>query len=109
MIITTEDVLLFAYIYVFCFLGAFSKDMLDTFLDKIPKVLIFKVLVSSLAVAILLYGASEYMLSKISYKPFAAICYISGIVSFEGMTKYNNIKEILELINEFKIWLKDKK
>lgn len=109
MLVSQDDFLLFIYIYVFCFLGAFSKDMLDTFLEKIPKVLIFKVLTSSLAAAFLLYGLSEFLLSKIPYRPFTAVCYISGIVSFEGMAKYDNIKEILELINEFKIWLKDKK
>ena len=98
MLVSQEDLLLFIYIYVFCFLGAFSKDMLDTFLDKIPKVLIFKVLISSLAVAILLYGLSEYVISKISYRPFSAVCYIFGIVSFEAMTRYNSIKDIGSLI-----------
>ena len=92
------DLILFAYTYVFCFLGAFSKDMLDIFLNKIPKVLVLKVLISSLAVAILVYGLSEYLLSKISFKPFTAICYISGIISFEFMTKYNSIQNIGSLI-----------
>ncbi|ABW18671.1 hypothetical protein [Alkaliphilus oremlandii] len=99
MLVTQEDLLLFIYIYVFSFLGAFSKDMLDTFLEKIPKVLIFKVLTSSLAVTILLYGASEYLLNKISYKPFTAICYIFGIISFELMVRYSNIKNIKTFIN----------
>lgn len=98
MLVTTEDILLFIYIYIFCFLGAFSKDMLDTFLDKIPKVLILKVLISSLSASILLYGTSGYLLSKITYKPFTAICYIFGIISFEGLTKYNSIQEIGSLI-----------
>jgi len=83
--------------------------MLDTFLDKIPKVLIFKVITSSLAVAIILYGASEYLLSTISYRPFTAICYISGIVSFEIIVKYSSIKEILDATEEFKMWRKSKK
>jgi len=74
--------------------------MLDTFLEKIPKVLIFKVLISSLAVAILLYGASEYILNKISYRPFTALCYIFGILSFEGMVRYSNINDIYTLINK---------
>jgi len=74
--------------------------MLDTFLDKIPKVLILKVIISSLTVAILLYGTSEYLLSKISYRPFTAICYIFGIVSFEGMVRYSSIKDIGSLIKE---------
>ncbi len=100
MLITTEDLLLFIYIYIFCFLGAFSKDMLDTFLDKIPKVLIFKVLTSSLAVTILLYGTSEYLLVKIYYKSFTAISYILGIVSFELMVHYSNIKNIKTFIGE---------
>ncbi|QUH18950.1 hypothetical protein [Alkaliphilus sp. B6464] len=98
MLVSVEDILLFAYIYLFYFLGAFSKDMLDTFLDKIPKVLIFKVLTSSFAVSILLYGRSEYLLNKLSYRPFTAVCYVLGIVSFEGMVKYNNIKDIGSLI-----------
>lgn len=109
MLITIEDVLLFAYIYVFCFLGAFSKDMLDTFLDKIPKVLILKVLISSLSVAILLYGFSEHILEKLSFKVLTSICYIFGILSFECMEKYSNIREVLELVDEFKIWTKNKK
>jgi len=85
---------------VFCFLGAFSKDMLDTFLDKIPKVLIFKVLVSSLAVAILLYGFSEYLLEKLSFKMLTSICYVFGIVSFEVMVRYSNINDIYTLIKK---------
>lgn len=108
MLITIADILLFFYIYVFCFLGAFSKDMLDIFLDKIPKVLIFKVLISSLAVTTLLYGASEYLLNKISYRPFTAICYTLGLVSFEITIRYSDAKEILDLIQEFKAWRKNK-
>jgi len=100
MVVSLDDIIIFIYIYIFCFLGAFSKDMLDTFLDKIPKVLIFKVITSSLAVAILLYGSSEYLLSKISYRPFTAICYIFGIVSFESMVRYSSIKNICTLIKE---------
>lgn len=106
MLISIEDMLLFIYIYVFCFLGAFSKDMLDIFLEKIPKVLIFKVLISSLAVTVLIFGASEYLIDKLSYKPFTAICYIFGIISFELLSKYSNTKEILDTIEEFKRWKK---
>jgi len=98
MLVSQEDLLLFIYIYVFCFLGAFSKDMLDTFLEKIQKVLIFKVLISSLAVTILIYGLSEYLLIKMSYRPFTAVCYIFGIISFECMTRYNSIQEIGALL-----------
>jgi len=72
--------------------------MLNTFLDKISKVLIFKVIISSLDVAILLYEASEYLLNKISYKPFTTICYIFGIVSFEVIVRYSSIKNIGSLI-----------
>ena len=109
MLVTSEDFLLFIYIYVFCFLGAFSKDMLDTFLDKISRVLIFKVLTSSFAVTILVYGLSEYLLSKISYRSFTTVCYILGIVSFEIMIKYSSAKEILEIIEDFKKWRINKK
>jgi len=98
MLVNLDDIILFIYIYLFCFLGAFSKDMLDTFLDKISKVLIFKVITSSLAVAILLYGSSEYLLCKISYRPFTALCYIFGIISFECLAKYNSIQEIRTLL-----------
>jgi len=100
MLVSLDDIILFVYIYLFCFLGAFSKDMLDTFLEKISKVLIFKVLISALAVAILSYGASEYLLDKLSFKPFTALCYILGIVSFEVFVKYSNIKNISSLIKE---------
>lgn len=71
--------------------------------DLNTKVLIFKVLTSSLAMAILLYGASEYLLNKIPYKPFTAVCYIFGIVSFEGMVRYSSIKDIGSLIKEIYI------
>jgi len=98
MLVSLDDLVLFTYIYLFCFLGAFSKDMLDTFLEKTSKVLIFKVLISSLAVAILLYGSSEYLLNKLSYRLFTSICYVFGIVSFEGMTRYSSIKDIRTLI-----------
>lgn len=80
--------------------------MLDIFLEKIPKVLIFKVLISSLAVTVLIFGASEYLIDKLSYKPFTAICYIFGIISFELLSKYSNTKEILDTIEEFKRWKK---
>jgi len=100
MLVSLDDLILFIYIYLFCFLGAFSKDILDTFLDKISRVLIFKVITSSLAVAILLYGFSEYLLSKISYRPFTSVCYILGIVSFEVMVRYSSIKDIGILIKK---------
>lgn len=38
------------------------------------------------------------MLNKVSYRNFTAVCYILGIVSFEGMTRYNSIKDIDLLI-----------
>jgi len=100
MLISRNDITLFVYIYVFCFLGAFSKDMLDTFLEKIPKVLILKVLISSLSVAVLLYGLSEYLLEKLSFKFLSAICFVLGILSFEGITKYSSIKDIQALVRK---------
>ncbi|SET46019.1 hypothetical protein SAMN05660297_02466 [Natronincola peptidivorans] len=104
-----EDVTLFAYIYLFCFLGAYSKDVVDTFLEKTTEVLILKVLTSSLAVAVLLYGASEYLLNKLSYRPFTAVCYTLGLVSFEVVVRYSNLQEVLDLIQEFLLWRKNKK
>jgi len=98
MVVTIDDIILFIYIYIFCFLGAFSKDMLDSFLEKIPKILIFKVLISSLTATTLIYGLSEYLLNKISYRPLTALCYIFGIVSFEGMVRYSSIKDIGSLM-----------
>ncbi|SET58577.1 hypothetical protein SAMN05660297_02833 [Natronincola peptidivorans] len=97
-----EDVTLFAYIYLFCFLGAYSKDVVDTFLEKISEVLILKVLTSSLAVAILLYGASGYLLNKLSYRPFTAVCYTLGLISFEVVVRYSSMQEIFEVMEEYK-------
>ncbi|MCC5912719.1 MAG: hypothetical protein JJT76_20065 [Clostridiaceae bacterium] len=109
MITLPEDITLFCYIYFFCFLGAYSKDLVDTFLDKITEVLILKVLISSLGVTILLYGISEYLLERISYRFFTAICYTFGVTSFKVVVKYNNVQEFLLLINEFRKWRTGKK
>ena len=100
MLITTDDLLLFTYIHLFCFLGAFSKDILDIFLDRIPKVLIFKVLISTLCVTVLLYGLSDLLLNKLSYRLFTTVCFVFGIVSFELSVNYNNINKIKGLIKE---------
>ncbi|ARE89068.1 hypothetical protein CLFO_34740 [Clostridium formicaceticum] len=77
------ELLFLSYIYLFCFLGALSKDLLETFLGNIEEILVMKVIVSSLAVAIVLYGGSDKILEKMACKPFTALCYIMGLVSFE--------------------------
>lgn len=104
MLIFLEDFTLFAFIYLFCFLGAFSKDMIDTFSEKTTEVLIIKVLISSLAVAILLYGTSEYLLDKLSYRFFTTMCYTFGLISFEVIVRYSSLNNILWLVGEFCKW-----
>lgn len=98
MLISLEDLTLFAFIYLFCFLGAFSKDMIHTFSEKTTEVLIIKVLTSSLAVAIFLYGTSEYLLDKFSYRLFTVVCYSLGLISFEVVVKYSTIESVLIFI-----------
>ncbi|SDL23116.1 hypothetical protein [Natronincola ferrireducens] len=109
MLIFLEDFTLFAFIYLFCFLGAFSKDMIDTFSEKTTEVLIIKVLISSLAVAILLYGTSEYLLDRFSYRFFTTLCYTLGLVSFEVLVRYSSAASFLELLDEFGRWRKNEK
>lgn len=104
MWLSLDDLTLFAYIFLFSFLGAFSKDMLDTFLDRTLEILIGKVLISSFAVSVLIYGASEHILKRLSYRPFTALCYTLGLISFEVMVRYSNMKDILNLIKDFKKW-----
>ena len=70
-------------------------------LEKIPKILVFKTLTSSLAVTMILYGASEYLLNKLTYRPFTALCYVMGIVSFEVVVRYSNVRDLGHLIEEF--------
>lgn len=104
-----EDISIFSYIFLFCFLGAFSKDLLDIFLRGATKILIVKIITSSLAVAIFLFGFSDYVLDKIDYKPFTALCYVFGLVSFELIVKYSSTKEIGRLIKDFKEYRRDKR
>ncbi|MCC5911438.1 MAG: hypothetical protein JJT76_13465 [Clostridiaceae bacterium] len=95
-----EECLFFIFIYLLCFLGALSKDVVDTFLEKIEEILIIKIIISSLAVAILLYGFSDSLLDKFSLKPFITVCYTMGLVSFEVLVKYSNIKDIRDLVGQ---------
>lgn len=103
-----DDISVFSYIYLFCFLGAFSKDLVDIFLERTTEILIIKIITSSLAVAILLFGFSDYILNRVDYKPFTVMCYIFGLVSFELIVKYSNTKEIGKLIKDFKEYRKNK-
>ncbi|ABR47963.1 hypothetical protein Amet_1792 [Alkaliphilus metalliredigens QYMF] len=94
MDILMTECIFFIFIYLFCFLGALSKDLLDTFLERIEGILIVKIIVSSLAVTILLYGFSDRLLEKLSFKPFTTLCYTMGLISFEVLVKYNSMKNI---------------
>ncbi|MCC5910652.1 MAG: hypothetical protein JJT76_09475 [Clostridiaceae bacterium] len=100
MIALLEEILFFIFIYLLCFLGALSKDLMDTFLQKIEEILIIKIIISSLAVAILLYGFSDGLLERFNLKPFITLCYTMGLVSFEVLVRYSNIKEIGVLAEE---------
>ncbi|MCC5910915.1 MAG: hypothetical protein JJT76_10815 [Clostridiaceae bacterium] len=91
----------FIFIYLLCFLGALSKDLVDTFLERIEEILIIKIIVSSLAVAILLYGFSDGLLERFSPKLFIALCYTMGLISFEVLVKYSNMKDIRNLVDTF--------
>ncbi len=102
MDIAMEDVLLFMFIYFFCFLGAFSKDLLDIFLNKTTGILITKILLSAFFISIMIYGFSEWILAKLPYRSFTALCYTLGLVSFELFIKYNNTQEFVKLIEKYK-------
>ena len=102
MSILIKNVSLFFLIYFFCFLGAFSKDLLDAFLDKTPDILIVKILLSAFFISIIIYGFSEWILIRLSYRSFTALCYTLGLISFELLAKYNNIKEFTGLIEKCK-------
>lgn len=102
MNILIENVLLFLFIYFFCFLGAFSKDLLDAFLNKTSYILIVKILLSAFFVSITIYGFSEWILGKVSYRSFAALCYTLGLISFELLTKYNSVRQLAKLIESYR-------
>ena len=97
MNVLIKNIFLFIFIYFFCFIGAFSKDLLDTFLNKTSDILIIKILLSSLFISVMIYGFSEWALSRISYRTLTALCYTSGLVSFELFAKYNNTEEFVKL------------
>ena len=97
MNILIKNICLFIFIYFFCFIGAFSKDLLDTFLNKTSDILIIKILLSSFFISVMIYGFSEWALSRISYRTLTALCYTSGLVSFELFAKYNNTEEFVKL------------
>ncbi|MGI6427286.1 MAG: hypothetical protein ACOX0L_06800 [Natronincolaceae bacterium] len=101
MDIFIKNVFLFCFIYFFCFLGAFSKDLLDTFLNKTPNILIVKILLSAFFMSIIIYGFSEWILVRLPYRFFTALCYTSGLVSFELFAKYNNTEEFANLIKKY--------
>ena len=102
MNILIKNVFLFIFIYFFCFLGAFSKDLLDTFLNKTSDILVIKILLSALFISIMIYGFSEWILGKLSYRILTALCYASGLISFELLAKYNNTKEFARLIERYR-------
>ncbi len=101
MNIFVKNVFLFFFIYFFCFLGAFSKDLLDTFLNKTSNILIVKILLSAFFISIVIYGFSEWILIRFSYRFFTALCYTSGLISFELFAKYNNTEEFTNLIKKY--------
>ena len=102
MNILIKNIFLFLFIYFFCFLGAFSKDLLDIFLNKTSNILIIKILLSAFFISIMIYGFSEWILIRFSYRSFTALCYTLGIISFELFAKYNNTKEFVELVKKYK-------
>ncbi|MDI9476044.1 MAG: hypothetical protein WBI21_07695 [Natronincolaceae bacterium] len=101
MNIFIKNVFLFFFIYSFCFLGAFSKDLLDAFLNKTSNILIVKILLSAFFISIIIYGFSEWILIKLPCRFFTALCYTSGLVSFELFAKYNNTEEFINLIKKY--------
>ena len=102
MNILVKNIFLFFFIYFFCFLGAFSKDLLSIFLNKTLNILIVKILFSAFFISIMIYGFSELILTRLSYRAFTTLCYALGLVSFELFAKYNNVKEFTKLIKKYK-------
>lgn len=102
MDIFIKSLFLFLLIYFFCFLGALSKDLLDSFLKKTPYILIVKTLLSALFISIIIYGFSEWILNGLSYRSFTALCYTLGLVSFELFAKYNNMKQLAKLLERYR-------
>lgn len=102
MNVLVKNIFLFLFIYFFCFLGAFSKDLLDIFLDRASNILILKILLSALFISVMIYGFSEWILIRFSHRSFTALCYTSGLVSFELLAKYNSIEGLRELIKKYR-------
>lgn len=111
-ILNWEQAILFVVVFVVCAIGAYSKDVLDTFTKKNEKIQTKIILLSSLLVSIIIWSFAESIIGKVGIKPFFSVILILGMVSYEisiKLTSISGIKQLLRDFRDFKEYVSRKK
>ena len=89
-------ILLYLFILVLCFVGAMVRDSYNTMTNKVEKVELARVLVSTITASILVFSFSDYILSSGNYKILVFGSFMGGILGFE----------LLGQITKLSFWVK---
>lgn len=92
----------FLFIFIFSLLGAIVKDTYNTLTEKDTKVKISRIFVSTAVSTVIIFGLSDYILTKLSLKMFILPCFIGGMVGFDSVEKLTSIDFWVEVYNRSK-------
>ena len=107
--VVQQSIITFSYILAFSVLGAVCKDYYELLIRKCRKVKLGRIFVSAITGAIVVYGVSNYILSRGDTRILTVFSYVAGLVGFELIGKLGrlkHIKEFIEYILEFKVRVK---
>jgi len=83
-------------------IGSFGKEYLAIMQGKARKISIPKMIIASLTSTILLFGFSDVLLSKISFKILMVLAFVTGLVGFQLFEQLSTLEGIKKLANDFK-------
>lgn len=96
-----EQMILLGIIFITCLIGSYTRDMLDTLKGLNLKINKVKILVCSATTSILLWSLSEMVTKKYPFKTIIAISIISGLLSYDIVTRLSNFTFVKDLISRF--------
>lgn len=90
-------------IIIFCFIGAYVKDIYNTLVDKDSKVNLSRIFTSGITACIFCYSFTD-LFSKfgVDAKLMISLYFISGFAGFKLLEKLSTLEGVAEFLNYLK-------
>lgn len=103
MILTNEalisGIMDFLLIFIFSLMGAIVKDVYNTETKVETDVKVSRILLSTIVSSVIIFGLSDWMIGRMTWKTFALVSFIGGLIGFDSLSKLTNLNFWINLYN----------